>query len=420
MTAIAAYLPAFPSAKFENHVFLLNYFQNTMLQPIHDVDASPSFQAQSDCILVVDDSPDNLFLVQTILEEEGYQLSFAEDGMSALEQVHQSPPSLVLLDVMMPGMNGYEVTQKIRSNPNLPFIPILLVTAHEESSVVKGLDTGADDFIRKPFDMDELLARVRALLRLKHSIDAEQEIMRQREDFVSRLTHDLRTPLVAADRMLTLLQRGTFGDVASTAQEAIEGIIGSNQNLLQMVNTLLEVYRHEAGKKTMTFARFDFEGLIRDVVEELRPLIEEKGLNLELQTSSSQAANWDGKIVGDCLEIRRVITNLIGNAIKFTDEGGITIRVELKNGDGRIDREKYAVAVIQDTGTGISAEDQQELFEWFRQGQHMRAGSGLGLHLSSRIIKAHQGRIEVESQIDEGSTFRVYLPVVQNVSSAQS
>ncbi|MFE4107310.1 hybrid sensor histidine kinase/response regulator [Almyronema epifaneia] len=387
-----------------------------MLQPLN-TDTSLLSQPVSDRILVVDDSPDNLFLVQTILEEEGYQLSFAEDGRTALQKIYQSPPSLVLLDVMMPGMNGYEVTQKIRGNADLPFIPILLVTAHEESSVVKGLDTGADDFIRKPFDMDELLARVRALLRLKHSIDAEQEIMRQREDFVSRLTHDLRTPLVAADRMLALLKKGTFGEVAPTAQDAIDGIVRSNQNLLQMVNTLLEVYRHEAGKKTMTFARFDCEALIRDVGEELRPLIEEKGLSLQLNNHVPETAAWDGKLIGDCLEIRRVITNLIGNAIKFTDEGSITISLQLCEAAAIAEAaEDLMMISIQDTGTGIAPEDQQEIFEWFRQGNHMRAGSGLGLHLSHRIIKAHQGHIEVESQLGEGSTFRVYLPIATAIA----
>lgn len=113
---------------------------------------------------------------------------------------------------MMPGMDGYEVTRRIRGNPELKkiYIPILLITAFHESSVVEGLDVGADDFIRKPFDTDELLARVRSLLRLKESLDEQRKMARQREDFVSRLTHDLRTPLVAADRMLYLFQEEAF------------------------------------------------------------------------------------------------------------------------------------------------------------------------------------------------------------------
>ncbi|HEY9738420.1 MAG TPA: response regulator [Trichocoleus sp.] len=120
-------------------------------------------------ILVVDDLMDNLFLLQTVLESEGYQVEVADSGKQALSKVRASPPDLILLDVMMPDMNGYEVTQKIRSNKALPFIPILLVTAYEEGSAIQGLDLGANDFIRKPIDLDELLARVRAFLRIKGS-----------------------------------------------------------------------------------------------------------------------------------------------------------------------------------------------------------------------------------------------------------
>lgn len=129
-----------------------------------------------DRILAVDDTRDNLILVQTILESEGYEIDLVADGVSALQHIEQSPPDLILLDVMMPGMDGYEVTRRIRKNPNLnvSYIPILLITAFHESSVVEGLDAGADDFIRKPFDTDELLARVRSLLRLKHSLDEQK------------------------------------------------------------------------------------------------------------------------------------------------------------------------------------------------------------------------------------------------------
>lgn len=363
-----------------------------------------------DRILAVDDSSDNLFLIEAILAEQGYEVSCKSDGGSALASIEADPPDLVLLDVMMPGIDGYEVTRRMR-NSNLPFIPILLITAHDQSSVVEGLDAGADDFIRKPVEIDELLARVRSLLRLKHSIDQQTAMARQREDFVSRLTHDLRTPLVAADRMLSLFQQGIFGQVSPEMQEAFATMINSNQNLLQMVNTLLEVYRYEAGRKTLTFSSFDFQKTVQDVIQELTPLAKEKQISIKF--SQQDSANTPVIIVGDPLELRRVVTNLVGNAIKFTDMGSIDIRLHYD--DHGMDfpgaELKRVILEVQDTGEGMSVEDQAIIFDRFRQGKNKRSGSGLGLHLVSRIVEAHKGNIYVQSELNHGSLFTVCLPV---------
>lgn len=357
-----------------------------------------------DRILVVDDSPDNVFLIQTILEEEGYDISTAEDGPSALAQIEEYAPHLILLDVMMPGMDGFEVTQRIRKNSKLSFIPILLITAYDQPSVAQGLDMGADDFIRKPVEVDELLARVRSLLRLKHSVDERDQIARQREDFVSRLTHDLRTPLVAADRMLTLFVQGALGELSPTMYEAVDTMIRSNKNLLQMVNTLLEVYRFEAGRKNLTFLPVDIADVLENVVKELSPLAGDKKLPLKLQLDQKPTSS---KVLGDRLELHRVFTNIVGNAIKFTDAGSVTIRLlpdTAINNTIKIE--------IEDTGSGISAQDRATLFERFRQGSHKRSGSGLGLYLSRRIVEAHKGTIEVNSELGKGSIFVVRLPIL--------
>ncbi|HEY9821979.1 MAG TPA: hybrid sensor histidine kinase/response regulator [Candidatus Sericytochromatia bacterium] len=364
--------------------------------------------SKTDHILVVDDSPDNLFLVQTILEEEGYEITLAEDGRVALEQIELSPPDLVLLDVMMPDMDGFEVTRRIRTNQKLPFMPILLITAFDQPSVVKGLDTGADDFIRKPVEVDELLARVRSLLRLKHAIDEREQIARQREDFVSWMTHDLRTPIVAAERMLMLFQQGALGELSPGMDEAISTMARSNRNLLAMVNTLLEVYRYEAGRKNLIFSPVNLQELIKEVIQELSPLANEKGLPLKYEIEDSV----NSKVVGDRLELHRVFTNLIGNAIKFTDKG--LIEVHLSNSPNPDEpKASWVLVEVQDTGPGISLEDQNILFERFRQGSHKRSGSGLGLHLSKRIVETHQGTIELKSDLDKGSLFIVRLPAHQ-------
>ena len=362
-----------------------------------DAPSSQTFPGKK--ILVVDDSGENLSMIEAILESADYKVSLAEDGGLALAQIKKSPPDLVISDVMMPKINGNELTRRIRQQQNLPFIPILLITAQDKADVVEGLDAGADDFIRKPLDIDELLARVRSLLRLKHSIDEREKIARLREDFVSRLTHDLRTPLVAAHRMLTFFEEGAFGSLSPAMAEAIATMKTSNQSLLEITNNMLEVYRYESGRKKLTFISFDLPELIVEVVGELHPLAEEKNITLNFNSQSVENLN----IYASRLEIRRVLTNLIGNSLKFTDSGSVTISLKTS---------KNLVAIeIQDTGCGIAESEQKKLFQRFRQGKHRLSGSGLGLHLTRQIVEAHKGKILVESELGKGSLFTVQLPL---------
>lgn len=353
-------------------------------------------------ILLVDDSADSLRLLQVTLKLKGYNAIIANSGAEALVKIAESPPDLVLLDVVMPDMDGYEVTRQIKHNSNLPFIPILLVTGSEKSSVVKGLDAGADEFICKPVDKKELLARVRALLRLKHSMDEQLFLIQRREDFVTRLTHDLRTPLIAADQFLKLLQRGVFGNTLSAMRESLEQMAQSNQTLLSMVDTLLEVYQYEAGGKTLDFFVVDLWELCQQVVQELMPLANVKHLTLKAVLTKGTEASLV-RVRGDRLELRRLLTNLVGNAIRFSDAGSVEVRLNSTVQGITIE--------VEDTGIGMNPEEQLLLFDRFRQGKHQRRGNGLGLYLSRQIVEAHQGNISVSSTVGKGSIFTVYLPV---------
>jgi signal transduction histidine kinase len=357
-----------------------------------------------DRLLIVDDVPDNLFLVRTILEEEGYEIITSSNGHGALKIIESEPIDLVLLDVMMPVMDGYEVTRRIRAMQDLPFIPILLITAYDRANAVKGLDLGADEFIRKPIEADELLARVRSLLRLKHSIAERDRIDRQRQDFVSRLTHDLRTPLVAADRMLGLLQDGVLGEISPQICEALTIMGRSNRNLLEMVNKLLDVYRYESGSKTINLQPLDLKELLDQVVQELKPIAISKNLELTADLDDEGVNH----VKGDRLELLRVFNNLIGNALKFTESGSVHVSLKL--------HESEAVIAIADTGAGIPLEEQPFLFQRFSQGNHQKQGSGLGLYLSHYIINAHNGKIFLQSpnlDSQKGSTFSVHLPIIK-------
>lgn len=378
-------------------------------------------------ILAVDDIQDNLFILESILADvDNYHIDSLTDGQAAVDYVSDHPPDLILLDVMMPGLDGYEVTRLIRQNKHLPYIPILLVTAHDQSSLSEGLDSGADDFIRKPFDIDELTARVRSLVRLKKSMDEQVEMIRQRDDFVARLTHDLRTPLVAANRMLSLSLEGVFGEPPEPMVEAIENVITNNENLLQMTNTLLQVYRHEAGQKKLVRSPLSIYVLAKEVVQELKPLADEKDILLALEARPSEEEET-GKAIedpvssycteGDRIELRRLLTNLLGNAIKFTDEGSISVLLSINPETcGKIPSSEAIEIAIKDTGAGIEKEAQEKIFEWFYQGKHMRAGSGLGLHLSKRIAEMHQGTLTLESELGQGSTFTLALPRLKSKS----
>ncbi len=362
-------------------------------------------------ILLVDDSADSLRLLQVTLKLKGYNVIIADSGAEALVKIAEYPPDLVLLDVVMPDMDGYEVTRQIKHNSNLPFIPILLVTGSEKSSVVKGLDAGADEFICKPVDKKELLARVRALLRLKHSMDEQLFLSQRREDFVTRLTHDLRTPLIAADQFLKLLQRGVFGNTLSAMRESLEQMAQSNQTLLSMVDTLLEVYQYEAGGKTLDFFVVDLWELCQQVVQELMPLADVKHLTLKAVLTKGTEASLV-RVKGDRLELRRLLTNLVGNAIRFCDAGSVEVRLNSTVQGVTIE--------VEDTGIGMNPEEQLLLFDRFRQGKHQRRGNGLGLYLSRQIVEAHQGNISVSSTVGKGSIFTVYLPVQTGYSEMLS
>jgi two-component system, sensor histidine kinase and response regulator len=368
-------------------------------------------------VLIVDDSLDNYLLLHAILKNEGYEIHYANSGLQALEKVSAAAPDLILLDVMMPEMDGFEVTKQICENPKLPFIPILLITAYDQPSVAMGLNVGADEFIRKPVEPDELIARVRSLLRLKLSIDERDRIARQREDFVSRLTHDLRTPLVAAERALHFLEQETLGKLPEPVLKIVKVMIHSNQNMLKMVNSLLEVYRYEAGKKPLAVMSINLWELIQDVTQELNPLADTKGISLDavLTEQSIEKAEVISTIMGDYLELRRVLMNLAGNAIKFTTQGSVKIRLcPSANLNFKEPGKRWAVIEVEDTGSGISPAEQATLFESFRHGQHEQSGTGLGLNLSRCIVDAHHGKIEVHSNLGQGSVFTIYLPVEQS------
>jgi two-component system, sensor histidine kinase and response regulator len=208
--------------------------------------------------------------------------------------------------------------------------------------------------------------------------------------------------------MLLLLFEGTFGELPTEANEALEMMSRNNKNLLQLVNKLLQVYRFEAGQQRLNFTDLDFVQLLQEVIQELQPLMKDKGLVLHQEIEPDFP-----KLEGDRLELRRVLTNLIGNAIHYTEAGSITVRLTKMVEMEAFDPTRWMCFAVEDTGIGISQQQQQQLFEPFRPGTDQRSGSGLGLYLSRYIVEAHHGALTVKSELQQGSCFTVCLPMVQ-------
>ncbi len=357
-------------------------------------------------ILLADGSPDSGFLVEMMLTKAGYRVTCTSSGLEALAQIEKNCFDLVLLEAIMPDLDGYEVTAQVRQNQKLSFMPIVLMTDCDTPNLVYRLDCGADDFICKPIKQKYLLAKIRAFLRLKSAIDERDrtianthKIALQREDFVRQLTHDLRNPLLAAHEVLNCLAQGNYGRSLDDFESVIARLIRNNQNLLDLVNTLLAVYEYEAAKKPLSFLRLDLAQLIAEVIEEFKPLAVAKGLTIDSQQHLMPV--W---VMGDRLELRRVFVNLISNAIKFTDSGSICVSCCLS------DSSQFVEVLVQDTGIGIDEEYFSDLFQPFHRGNHNCLGTGLGLYLSKQIVEAHQGSIEVRSELGKGCFIKVALP----------
>lgn len=361
-------------------------------------------------VLMVDDEPRNLRTLEGILAPLGYDLRRAENGAGALGQVASDPPDLILLDVMMPGLSGFDVCRQLKSQPETQFIPVVLVTAlADRESRVAGIEAGADDFISKPVDANELRARVKSLLRIKSLHDELQrryEDLRRlevtRETLTQMIVHDLRNPLGAVLGFSRLLKRKGYVSEEETAQHYLRAITMCGQTLLDMITAMLDLAKLEAGEMRLDLSEVDLSQVVSDVEVGIGSLLEQKHLTLQIDLPGDlPSLRADGE------SLRRILVNIIGNAITFSPRAG-RITVAALSGDGKVR------ITVQDQGPGIPPDYRGRIFEKFGQVESRQSGqkysTGLGLAFCKMAVEAHDGRIGVESKEGEGSTFWFTLP----------
>jgi signal transduction histidine kinase len=393
-------------------------FRTPMLSP------EPADSTSDALILVVDDLPANARLLSMILKLQGFQVSTAASGPEALQRIAENAPDVVLLDVMMPGMDGFETCQRIRANPATANLAVVMVTALQEvSDRVKALEVGADDFITKPVDEVEVVARVKSLVRAKRARDdmerAYAELRRSedlRDNLTQMLVHDLRTPLTGLLVSLDVLQSEQAGPLNDFQGELVSISKRSGGNLLKLINDILDVAKLECGQMSLSFSEFSFSSVAEEALLEVVPLVNERQSPIDRE--------WEGDgplLTADAGLIQRILVNLLSNALKFSLQKG-HIEVGCKNvfdDDGTVVMQRVWV---KDHGRGIPPEHHDRIWDKFGQSENRhesnRVSTGLGLTFCKLAVEVHGGHIGLESTLGQGSTFYFTLPAPSIVTKS--
>ncbi len=358
-------------------------------------------------VLIVDDEPRSLYTMEMLLSQEPYEIDFADSGLAALAKVEANEPDILILDVMLPDIDGLEVCHRLRADRRWQYIPIILATALDrKEDIVRGLDAGADEFLTKPVNGSELRARVRTMLRIKKQHDDLQEALQLREDLANMIVHDMRSPLstvlmytdiiLANNKLDPQIDQWT-NKIRSQAQR-INGFLGD----------LLILAKMKSGKLFIVREPIDIRELVLDTLNQYQDLVESFGIRFStIFPDIPQQSFVDKKLM------LRVIDNLVENAIKFSQpEDLITVQIEnLPAAELASSPLKIRLRVM-DEGPGIPIEFQDRIFERYeivasKNGDIPQVG--LGLALCKLVVNAHGGQIFVESNQPQGAIFTIEM-----------
>jgi signal transduction histidine kinase len=367
-------------------------------------------------ILIVDDEPANIKVMGALLKDD-YKLVIATSGPEALECAQaEVPPDLILLDIIMPGMDGYEVCRRLKSDKKTRDIPVIFSTAMSgEEDEAKGLELGAVDYVTKPFSPAVVKARVKTHLHaqsqnkaLKETITELNRLDKLKDDFLAVCSHDLRSPLC---NMLSFTDLLLADDsVQEKHKDALKDIITLGNSLLALISDILDLSRIEAGREDSKMTPLSVFEVAKSTMNTIRYTAIPKGVKLELINNATNSS-----VSGNLNSLSRIFNNLLSNAVKFTPAGG-TVKLQVD----QMEDQKIAISV-SDTGIGIREDSIPCLFDKFskisKEGTAGELGTGLGLAITKELVEKHGGDIEVTSRVGKGSTFTVVLPTVIDATS---
>ena len=388
-------------------------------------------------LLIVDDLPENLLALEALIRGEDRVVYKALSADEALSLLLQHEFALAILDVQMPGTDGFELAEMMRSTEKTKNIPIVFVSAagREMNYAFQGYESGAVDFLHKPLDIHAVRSKVSVfvdLYRQRKAIDmqvqalehARQEqavllkrlqatqeelehAVRMRDDFMSIVSHEVRTPLNGLIletqlRKLHLERNNTDAFTPDKMRAMVERDERQIKSLIRLIEEMLDVSRIRTGKLSIRPKGFDLAQLVVGLVESFGPQATEAGSSLRVEAPLPVVGYWDE------FRIEQVIVNLLTNALRYGGASPVEVRVYLENGMACVD--------VADHGPGISEENQKRIFQQFERvsANHANAGLGLGLYISEQIVAAHGGSISVHSAIGDGALFHVSLPLTNN------
>ena len=362
-------------------------------------------------ILIVDDVMSNVLLLKVLLTNEKFAIATASNGRQALEQVEKENPDLVLLDVMMPDMSGFEVAQHLKSHPNTADIPIIFLTAlNSTADIVKGFQVGANDFISKPFNKEELIIRVThqiSLVAAKRLILSKTEELQRtiagRDKLYSVIAHDLRSPMGSIKMVLNMLILNLPSEkIGAEMYELLTMANQTTEDVFSLLDNLLKWTKSQIGKLNVVYQDVDLVEVTDGVIEIFSMVASLKKIRIREMKPEKMMVNADIDM------LKTVVRNLLSNAIKFSKENS-EVLVKMEEVDG------MAVVSVQDYGCGISEEGQKKLlhtdthFSTF--GTNNEEGSGLGLLLCKDFVVKNGGKLWFTSKEGEGSIFSFSIPV---------
>lgn len=395
-------------------------------------------------LLIVDDLPENLLALEALIKREDRTVYKALSADEALSLLLQHEFAMAILDVQMPGMNGFELAELMRGTEKTKNIPIIFVSAagRELNYAFKGYESGAVDFLHKPLDIHAVKSKVNVFVdlyrqskALKQQLEAleqarrEQEALlqqlqstqadleqavRMRDDFMSIVAHEVRTPLNGLILETQLRKMHLARDNASAfTLDKMHAMVDRDErqikSLIRLIEDMLDVSRIRTGKLSIRPSRFDLVQLVSNLLQNFAQQIEAAETEVSLTVFGPVEGHWDE------FRIEQVVSNLLTNALRYGGRSPIQVRVYRVGDEARIE--------VQDHGIGISKENQKRIFQQFERvsAKTVVAGLGLGLFISEQIVAAHGGSIVVESEINEGALFRVCLPIQENgISDATS